>query len=189
MLLAACTALPLAIVSLGGVLFIGQELQAQDPRPRAAASTDTRASTQPKEPPGPSEIDRLRQNVLAAARLRLDAQRAYYEEGRITIDRFIDAGKQFELAELSAARTDAERLAAMQRYVNRLVEIERREKAELEIGRGTIADVAEASYRLAEAQLDMELARTGAAGTTSILRRLGELEQKVLQLEKAAKGH
>jgi RNA polymerase sigma factor (sigma-70 family) len=188
MLFAASAALPLAIVSLGGGLFFGQKLLAQDPKPVAAASRDAKSSTQPQGFPELSEVDRLRQKVLEAARVRLDAQRAYYEQGRITIDRFIDAGKQFELAEMSAAKTDSERLAAMQRYANRLVEIERREQAELEAGRGTVADVAEASYRRTEAQLELELAKTNAEGTTSILRRLSELERKVDQLTNGAKG-
>ena len=119
--------------------------------------------------------------------MRLDAQRAYYEEGRITIDRFLDANKQFQLAEISAAKTDSERLAAMQRYVSRLVEIERREQAELEAGRATVADVAEASYRRTEAQLDLEFARTEGGGTASILLRLRELERKVDQLDSTLK--
>jgi RNA polymerase sigma factor (sigma-70 family) len=180
--LATCAALPLAIASLGGGLFLAQKLHAQDPKPRATPSTDAKPSARPQEKSEPSEIDRLREKVLEAARMRLDAQRAFYEEGRITIDRFLDASKQFQLAELTAAKTHPERLAAMQRYVNRLVEIEKREKAELEVGRGTIADVAEASYRRAEAQLDLELARTETGGTAAILRRLGDLERKVDQL-------
>jgi hypothetical protein len=39
-----------------------------------------------------------------AAAQRLDAQRAYYEEGRITIDRFLDAVSQYAIAVASEAQ-------------------------------------------------------------------------------------
>ncbi len=42
--------------------------------------------------------------LRAAAASRLDAQRAYYEEGRITIDRFLDAVSQYATAVASEAQ-------------------------------------------------------------------------------------
>jgi RNA polymerase sigma factor (sigma-70 family) len=182
----ASAALPLFLISLGGGVLIAQKLHAQDPKPITLRPADTSPAAQPNESPQQSAIDHLRQRVLEAAQARLDAVKAYYDEGRITIDRYLDANKQYQLAEVTAARTDSERLAAMQRYVNRLVDIERREKSELDEGRATVADLAEATYRRTEAQLDFELARTGTAGAASILARLSDLERKVDRLQKAA---
>ena len=76
-----------------------------------------------KEVPQDDDIDRLARRLLDAARQRYDAQRAYYEEGRITIDRFVDASKQLELAELRLAKTDADRLAIRQRHLDRIKQI------------------------------------------------------------------
>ena len=42
--------------------------------------------------------------LRGAAAQRLDAQRAYYEEGRITIDRFLDAVSQFATAVATEAQ-------------------------------------------------------------------------------------
>jgi hypothetical protein len=42
--------------------------------------------------------------LRAAAAQRLDAQRAYYEEGRITIDRFLDAVSQYATAVATEAQ-------------------------------------------------------------------------------------
>ena len=42
--------------------------------------------------------------LRAAAALRLESQRAYYEEGRITIDRFLDAVSQYATAVATEAQ-------------------------------------------------------------------------------------
>jgi RNA polymerase sigma factor (sigma-70 family) len=132
---------------------------------RRARAQDAPAAAAPaaKPPASPDEtgkaVDPLVQKLLDAARQRLDAQRAFYEEGRITIDRFLDACVQFEKAELRAATNDAERMAARQRLVDLLKEVENREKAELVVGRGTDADVAEASQARQQAEMELKNAK------------------------------
>jgi hypothetical protein len=126
--------------------------------------------------------------LLAAARQRQDAQRAYYEEGRITIDRFVDANKQLALAELRLAKTDADRLAIRQRHVDRIKAIVNREQAELAAGRGTVADVSEAAERCLEAELDLKLSQREAGEMAGLTRRLNDLERKVDQLLKERAG-
>jgi hypothetical protein len=83
-----------------------------------------------------------------------------------------------------AAKTDAERMAIRQRHVNLLEEIENREKAELDVGRGTVADVAEAHQRRLEAQYELKASEKEAGEKAAILQRLGELERKVEQLQR-----
>ena len=87
-----------------------------------------------------------------------------------------------------AAKTDAERKDIRQRHVNILKEVENREQAELQVGRGTAADVSEAHQRRLEAEYAMKTSEKEAAEKSAILRRLSELERKVDQLEKARIG-
>ena len=136
------------------------------------------------DPPKADAIDPLLRDLLEAARLRADAQRAFYEEGRITIDRFIDALSRLKQTQLLIAKTDSERLAIRQRHVNLLKEIENREKAEVAVGRGTIADVSEARQRHLESVYDLKNSEKELAEKTAILNRLSELERKVDELLK-----
>jgi RNA polymerase sigma factor (sigma-70 family) len=185
LLIAACTLPPIAITALGGGVFLARKTLAQVEKPTAAPSVPNAPQPTAKEAPQPDDVDRLAQQLLEAARRRYDAQRAYYEEGRITIDRFVDAGKQVELAELRIAKTDFDRLAIRQRHLDRIRAIEQREDAELKVGRGTEADVAEARERRLEAEFDLLLSQRETRETTaSVLRRLSELERKVEQLQK-----
>ena len=110
---------------------------------------------------------------------RVEAQKAYYEEGRITIDRFIDGLARLEKVELLAAKTDAERAEIRKRHVNILDDIAKREDGELQIGKGTIADVSEARQRHLEAEYEMKVMEKEAAEKAAILKRLSDLERVV----------
>jgi RNA polymerase sigma factor (sigma-70 family) len=190
LLIAACVLPTIAVLTLGGGLFLVRTTQAQAQKPAGPATVHDMPAAPPKSATEPDEIARLAQKLLEAARKRLEAQRAYYEEGRITIDRFVDASKQLELAELRLAKTDADRLAVWQRHVDRVKEIEKREKAELELGRGTISDLLEAQARRLEAELDLKLSQRREAGEmAAVLRRLNDLERKVEALQKERVGN
>ena len=67
-----------------------------------------------------------------------------------------------------------------------LKKIEEREEVEAKAGRGTQADLAEATMRCVEAEMDLHDAITfkSTPDLAPILRRLGELERKVAQLQK-----
>ena len=182
--IAGCVFLSLGIVSVGGGALLVRASRAQDPKTAPAAGT---AQTRPPAAAvvqKPDEIDPLLEALLKAARQRVDAQRAYYEEGRITLDRFIDAVARLEKVELMIARTDAARGAIRDRHLSLLEEIEKREKAALEVGRGTVADVSEARERYLEAEYERKVIEKEAAEKASILRRLSELERKVEQLQR-----
>jgi hypothetical protein len=129
-----------------------QVAPAPPPKPQAPPAKP-QAPPALKELPEPVEvmIPKQRERILNAAAQRLDAQRAYYEEGRITIDRFIQALQLYYEAQKAQAQTREERIRAAQRYWELTGEVHKREEAELKVGRGTAAD-------LAEAQLARELA-------------------------------
>jgi hypothetical protein len=89
---------------------------------------------------------------------------------------------------LRIAKTDRDRLAVRQRHLDRITSIEQREDAELEVGRGTVADVAEAHERRLEAELDLLLSQREVEELGTVLRRLSDLERRVEQLQKERAG-
>jgi hypothetical protein len=127
-------------------------------------------------------VDPLEEELLRAARERLDAQRAYYEEGRITIDRFLAASQEVMVVERMVSRTKAEVLAAIQRHVDRLKEIKAREEAEIKVGRGTSADIAEANQSLVQAEVLLKKSKMPDKSPPDLMaieRRLSEVERKL----------
>jgi RNA polymerase sigma factor (sigma-70 family) len=187
LLIAACTLAPIAFTAVCGT-FLARKTLAQVQKPTATASVPNVRQPTAKKTPQPDEIDRLAQQLLEAARRRYDAQRTYYEEGRITLDRFVDASKQLALAEMRIAKTDANRQAVRQRYLDRIRSIEQREEGELNVGRATEADVAEVRERRLEAELDLRIGQRESAEMAAVLSRLNELERKVEQLKKERIG-
>jgi hypothetical protein len=128
--------------------------------------------------------------LVDVARQRYEAQEASYKTGRITIDRIADASLQLAEAELRTARTPYDRMAIKKGHFDRLKKIEEREEVDVKDGRGTKADLAEATMRRVEAEIDLLDAITfkSTPDLTSILRRLGELERKVAQLQTERDG-
>jgi hypothetical protein len=127
-------------------------------------------------------VDPLEEKLLLAARQRLLAQRAYYEEGRITIDRFLAASQEVMVVEKMLSRTKEEALAAIQRHVDRVKEIVAREEAEIVIGRGTEADVAEARQSLLQAEVlhkKTKMPDRTNPDLSALERRLSEVERKL----------
>jgi hypothetical protein len=112
---------------------------------------------------------------------------SYNEEGRITLDRFVTACDRLMEVERLVARNDSEALAAMQRHVNRLQEIENRERAELEVGKGTIEDVAEITQNRLEAEVMLMKAKQAkpSPDVAVLERRLSEVERKLDQILKS----
>ena len=181
----ACALLPFGIAAIGGGVILVRASRAQETRPAPAAAPNQ--TTKPVAKPDPAksdDIDPLLRQLLEAARQRIEAQRAYYEEGRITIDRFIDACAHLEKVQLLAAKTEDQRRSVRQRHLDLLKEIENREEAEVQVGRGTVADVAEARQRRLEAEFELKISEKEASETASLLRRLSELERKVDQLQR-----
>ncbi|MGP0067046.1 MAG: RNA polymerase sigma factor [Isosphaeraceae bacterium] len=187
--IAGCVVLSIGILGIGGGALLVRVSRAQEPKPLAA--NESAQSTKPArvEAVKPDDIEPLLQQLLEAARRRVEAQRNFYQEGRITLDRYVDACIGLEKVELLASKTEGERQAVRQRLMDHLNQIERREADELQVGRGTVADLAEARQRRLEAELQIKLGEKEAAEKASILRRLGELERKVEDLSRERAGN
>ncbi|HEV3163699.1 MAG TPA: sigma-70 family RNA polymerase sigma factor, partial [Isosphaeraceae bacterium] len=103
---------------------------------------------------------------LAAARLKA-AEHAYestksdFEVGRVTLDRVTAMSRLWLDAQREANPKPAEQIAAFQAHLDRMRQIEKKERAELEVGRGTTTDVSEAEYYRREAELWLAQANAG----------------------------
>ena len=119
--------------------------------------------------PGAGDVAALGLSRVEMAQKRLDAQIASYKQGRITIDRVLDASKTLMDAKLDVATTPAERKAAILAHLDQIKEIRvPARSAELEIGRATTAGTSsEAQTR----RLDIEfrLAKEDAAAMTPVV--------------------
>ncbi len=135
----------------------------------------------------PDPVDPLLRDLLHSARQRLETQRAYYEEGRITLDRIVMASARLMEVERLVARKESEALSAMQRHVSRLRAIEDREQAELVVGKGTAADAAEIVQNRLEAEVMLMKAKQAkpAPDVLALEHRLSEVERKLDQILKA----
>jgi RNA polymerase sigma factor (sigma-70 family) len=138
--------------------------------------------------PGPVEVvlPKQAERRLNAARQRVDAQRAYYEEGRITIDRFIQAVQLLNLAEMEQASTREQRIIAAQDHMDRLEEVLNREQSELKVGRGTVADVAEAALAREIAAVELVKAHKTAEPdeVEGLKKRVESLEKQLERIKK-----
>jgi RNA polymerase sigma factor (sigma-70 family) len=176
---ALCVVLPALMFGLGGGALLVRRSFAQE-KPALKEAPLQESGARALDSARRQEVDPLLRQLLVVAHKRLQTQRAYYEQGRLTLDRFIDACLEFELAQLLAAKDDTERSAVKSRYVELLREIEKRENAEVVVGRGTEGDVAEATQRRVRAELEFKTGRD----LDSLWRRLSDLERKVEQLQK-----
>jgi hypothetical protein len=177
-----------ALVPAGVIVFAAGTMLGQEPGPKAerkVVSSPSDGAKNEKAPVAPLEkvlVDPLERELLRAAHQRLEAQRAFYEEGRITIDRFVAASQEVMEVERMVSQTIEERLAAMQRHVDRLKEIEAREEKELEVGKGTVADVAEAHQNRLLAEVLLKKSKMPDKSNPALRdleRRLSELERQL----------
>jgi RNA polymerase sigma factor (sigma-70 family) len=153
---------------------------ATKPQPPAAkAPTQKPTNDPPVVLDSPDTLRKVTERRVIAARERLDAQRAFYEEGRITLDRMIDASKQLMLAETTAGTTKDQRVAAAKAHWDRMADLVKRERSEMETGRGTVADVAEAVVAHENAVFEYLEIRQSRAST-----EIEALKQRVETLEK-----
>ncbi|WP_168222101.1 RNA polymerase sigma factor [Aquisphaera giovannonii] len=143
----------------------------------SGASEGTRKLDRTFSQPNPADL-------LEAARQRLEAQKAYYEEGRITLDRYVDASRAVMVAEriLQEKGKSADR-GPLLRHVQRLRDIEARERAELVAGRATVSDVAEIVQARVEAEIQLgngDVSASQVQGEVTRLRaRVDALEKKL----------
>jgi RNA polymerase sigma factor (sigma-70 family) len=179
-----------ALVPAGFIVFAAGTMLGQEPGREGGQGAPAVQSKEGKRQAAPAAavektkvlVDPLERELLDAARQRLEAQRAYYEEGRITIDRFIMGSQRLMEIERMLSQTKEEALAAIQRHVDRLKEIEAREQGELTVGKGTVADVSEAHQNRLEAEVLLKHSKMPEKPNpelSSLERRLSELERKL----------
>jgi hypothetical protein len=188
MILTKFTVIAGVIVTLGigsgrGAFLVGDS-RAQD-APAAAAGTRTVAKTAAADTTTQSAVDPLLNELIQAARRRLLAQKDYYRAGRITVDRYIAASSDLARVEVLAAKSEVGRRAIRRRHVQLAKEAEVHTKAELDAGRSTESDFAEAHQGRVQAEFDMKAGEKEDAEKMSLLRRVAELELRVAQLEKS----
>ncbi len=173
-------------VAAGGQAIVGQgpATQADPPAPSTKAGVD--ADTTLRFDPKPDLERELATRIRDSALKRLEAQKAFYEEGRITIDRYISASQMLRDAEMELATNRKERVEAAEHHFERTETILKREKDDLNAGRGTIADVAEAAQakEIAELGLVQALRSGGRYDFEAIERRLNAIEQKLERIIK-----
>lgn len=180
---------PAGLIVCAGIV-VGREREpGAGQGPQAAKNARPIPTTQPPFPQlDPDDIDLFLPRLLQAATDRYEAQRAYYEAGRITIDRLIDASTRLMEIERLVADTPEKKTRALGDQLERLVVIEQRERAEWERGKGTRADRAEVSAARLQAELELMMAKTPARIPTieSLSTRVEELERRLKALEGVA---
>jgi hypothetical protein len=174
----------LGVVAAEAGALVGQEAGPStregpaDPAPPRRVSGDAGA----KRPTPADEAEAyVSRRITDAARRRMEAQKRFYEEGRLTLDRYLEACRLLALAETEAATTHEGRVAAARTHLARLEEIVLRERSELEVGRGTPADVAEAELARERAEHDVRQALAGGSpgDLMALERRIVALERKL----------
>jgi RNA polymerase sigma factor (sigma-70 family) len=129
----------------------------------------------------------LKRRLVEIARRRLEAQQAFYKEGRITIDRYLDASNELRLAEMDASKTREDRIAAARAHLDRASEVEANERQEFETGRGTTADVTEAEQFRLKAEFHLRAAENpaGRSEIEVLQDRVNAVERKLDRVLKA----
>jgi RNA polymerase sigma factor (sigma-70 family) len=155
-------------------------------QPAGVAAGNAKAAAPVEDLDTPEALRKAFDRRLEAARRRLEAQRAYYEQGRITLDRMSDASRQVMLAETAVSATKDERVAAAKAHLDRMTEVLDREREELKDGRGTIADTSEAEVAREDAAIDYLQARQprGSEEVESLKKLIGGLARQVEALTK-----
>ena len=115
-----------------------------------------------KAPAAIGPVDEELRNLQVARRdagmRRMVEQRTFYEEGRITVDRYFDAIARVLDAQLDMSDKPADQVPIFELIIDLVKEIENREVAMHKIGRGSVSDVEEARYR--RLGYEIELLRT-----------------------------
>jgi hypothetical protein len=134
----------------------------------------------------PEMLRKQTERLINAARQRLDAQRAYYEQGRITVGRFIDASRQVMQAEVAGGSSQDRRLKALKAHWDRMDQVQKKERSELEAGTGSVADLSEAVLAHETAAFEYIAARQSRISPEAEVlgRRVDALEKRLESLEK-----
>jgi RNA polymerase sigma factor (sigma-70 family) len=183
---AAAVILALATLTVGGGVALVRTSKAQDAKSKAARSDVSKAYLleAPYRPAEPIDADRQKQEILRLAHSRFELRSRLHNAGEISLDHLIAACEELEKAESYAAKNSEERIAAKQRHLSRLKNVEARAETAVKAGQGSAADLQGIKIRRMEVELDLSTGEKNDANLRVILQRIQELEKKVEQLEK-----
>jgi RNA polymerase sigma factor (sigma-70 family) len=150
-------------------------------QPGAATAPKNRAPEPPEDLDSSETLRKQTERRAEAARQRLDAQIAYYEEERIPVGRWIDASRQLMLAETAASTTKEQRVTAAKAHFDRMIEAAAREERRLKDRRGNVADTAEAVLARENAAVGYLEARQsrGSEEVEALKKRVETLEKEL----------
>jgi RNA polymerase sigma factor (sigma-70 family) len=187
-----------AFVLAAGFVIAQEPTPAPGPAAGAAAVEPSRSaqSDQPGPEGSPPAVDDLvtrskelaeslkgdRSDLVKLARERFEIQKLYFQEGRITVDRMIDASAMLMEAERLAARDDAKKAVdAIKRHVDFMRELESAWRKMVETGMGTMADLSELSVTRRRGELMLsEAVKAGPDDrVTRLERRIQALESRL----------
>jgi hypothetical protein len=112
----------------------------------------------------PGAVEELKRYRAEVARRRFAACRSGYEVGRVNIDRYIDASREWMEARRDLAGHRDEELTALRAHLDRMTRLVERETGRFEVEDGSYPNLSEARSAQAEAALMLARARRDAAG-------------------------
>ena len=159
--IAAFGLLSTCILVTGAGILAGQEPAAKPAGPRPPGAAKAGETVIPDQVSGTTAPDEgseeaLKRRLVEIGTVAWKRRKRSTKKGRITVDRYMNASNQLMLAEIQAsktARSPDRRRAAL---ISIAPEQSRPdERSELQVGRGTSADVAEAEQHRLQAELDL----------------------------------
>jgi RNA polymerase sigma factor (sigma-70 family) len=176
----------LATLTVGGGVALVRTSQAQDAKSKAARfdMNKTYLLDAPYKTAEPIDADRQQQEILRLAHSRFELRSRLHNAGAISLDPLIAACEELEKTESDAAKNSEERIAAKQRHLSRLKNIEARAETAEKAGQGSTLDLQGIKIRRMQVELDLKTGEKNGADLRAILLRVKELEKKVEQLEK-----
>jgi hypothetical protein len=143
---------------LAAVVPGGRALFAQPPADPAKQVAYAPAPEEKKEEPAErsATLRKMLQDREAAALTMWKAQSEQFMAGRGTLDFAINASYYVLRSSIELSRTKEQRIAARQAHVNRLKPLLDTTKDRYEVGRASIADLAQTRYHYLDAEIELE---------------------------------
>ena len=112
-------------------------------------------------------VDALTTRRLEVAKEAMEAARAYFDQGQITIDRYLDICRRYHEAVRDTAKDRAARIQALKELVENYRRVVDRESARLKAGSGSLPNEREARLALIEAKLSLAAEESKADSNAS----------------------
>jgi outer membrane protein TolC len=107
----------------------------------------------------PDDLTALRKEQLETARKGLEAVENQFQAGQATLESTLEWARRVRRAELALTDKKSERVAAWEKYLKRVQEIEKISKARFDAARITLSDYLAATYDRQEAEIRLAEAK------------------------------